>query len=66
MFWEECLQLSVNILKYENMIGEALKKSGYDLYYYKREDSTLKENFFVRTASELILIEVKATNNKTK
>lgn len=48
------------------MIGEALKKSGYDLYYYKREDSTLKENFFVRTASELILIEVKATNNKTK
>ena len=51
---------------YENMVGEALKKSGYDLYYYKKEDSTLEEDFFVRTASELIPIEVKATNNKSK
>jgi len=51
---------------YENMIGEALKKSGYDLYYYKKEDSTLEQDFFVRTSSELIPVEVKATNNKSK
>lgn len=51
---------------YENMIGEALKKSGYELYYYKREDSTLEEDFFVRTATELIPVEVKASNNKSK
>ncbi|MDD5603491.1 MAG: AAA family ATPase [Eubacteriales bacterium] len=51
---------------YENIVSEALKKSGYGLYYYKREDSTLEEDFFVRTGSELIPIEVKAKNNKTK
>ncbi|MCI9588074.1 MAG: ATP-binding protein, partial [Oscillospiraceae bacterium] len=39
---------------YENIVGEALVKSGCGLYYYKREDSTLEEDFFVRTASELI------------
>ncbi|MBS6397771.1 MAG: ATP-binding protein [Clostridiales bacterium] len=51
---------------YENMVGEALVKSGYDLYYYKRDDSTLEQDFFVRTASELIPVEVKATNGKAK
>lgn len=51
---------------YENIVSEALKKSGYGLYYYKREESTLEEDFFVRTGSELIPIEVKAKNNKTK
>lgn len=51
---------------YENIVGEALVKSGYDLYYYKREDSTLEEDFFVRTASDLIPVEVKATNGRSK
>lgn len=51
---------------YENVVGEALKKSGYGLYYYKREDSTLEEDFFVRTAKDLIPIEVKATNGRAK
>ncbi len=51
---------------YENIAAEALVKSGYDLYYYKREDSTLEEDFFVRTASELIPVEVKAKNGKSK
>ena len=36
---------------YENIVGEALVKSGCGLYYYKREDSTQEEDFFVRTAS---------------
>lgn len=51
---------------YENVVAEALTKSGYDLYYYRREDSTLEEDFFVRTASELIPIEVKAKNGRSK
>ena len=51
---------------YENVVGEALVKSGYGLYYYKREDSTLEEDFFVRTAQDLIPIEVKATNGRAK
>lgn len=50
----------------ENIVGEALVKSGCGLYYYKREDSTLEEDFFVRTASELIPVEVKATNGRAK
>jgi len=51
---------------YENIVGEALVKSSFSLYYYKREDSTLEEDFFVRTASELIPIEVKANNGRAK
>ena len=51
---------------YENIVGEALTKCGYDLYYYKRENSTLEEDFFVRTASDLIPVEVKATNGRSK
>lgn len=51
---------------YENVVGEALVKEGYDLYYYKRDDSTLEEDFFVRTASALIPVEVKAVNGRAK
>ncbi len=51
---------------YENIVGEALVKSGYHLYYFKREDSTLEEDFFLRTASHLIPVEVKATNGRSK
>lgn len=51
---------------YENVVGEALSKSGYGLYYYKKEDSTLEEDFFVRTAQDLIPIEVKSTNGRSK
>lgn len=51
---------------YENIVGEALSKSGYGLYYYKRENSTLEEDFFVQTAQALIPIEVKSTNGRSK
>lgn len=51
---------------YENVVGEALVKSGYGLYYYKREDSTLEEDFFVRTTKDLVPVEVKATNGRSK
>ena len=51
---------------YENIVGEALVKSGYSLYYYKREDSVLEEDFFVRTAELLVPVEVKATGGRSK
>lgn len=51
---------------YENVVGEALVKNGYELYYYKREDSTLEEDFFVRTMSALIPVEVKSANGRSK
>ena len=51
---------------YENVVGEALVKAGYQLYYYKRENSTLEQDFFVRTASALIPVEVKAQRGTAK
>lgn len=51
---------------YENIVAEALVKGGYDLYYYKKDDSTLEEDFFVRSKDKLIPVEVKAANNRSK
>lgn len=51
---------------YENIVGEALTKCGYGLYYFKKEDSTLEEDFFVRTQENLIPVEVKATRGTAK
>jgi predicted AAA+ superfamily ATPase len=51
---------------YENFVGESLVKSGYSLYYYKREDSTLEQDFFIRTASHLVPLEVKAKHGTSK
>ncbi|MGN1052181.1 MAG: ATP-binding protein [Candidatus Scatosoma sp.] len=51
---------------YENIVGEALVKAGYKLYYYKREDGTLEEDFFIRSAENLIPVEVKAKGGKSK
>lgn len=51
---------------FESIIGEALVKSGYELCYYKKENSTLQEEFFVRHKDDLVPIEVKAGNNNSK
>ena len=51
---------------YENIVSEALAKGGYKLYYYKRGDSSLEQDFFVRTAKSLIPIEVKAQRGTSK
>ncbi len=51
---------------YENIVGEALAKCGYELFYYKREDSTLEEDFFVRTQKNLLPVEVKAKKGTAK
>ena len=60
---------NMNVYKgglYESIVGEALVKSGCKLYYYKKENSTLEEDFFLRTKTKLIPVEVKAANNKSK
>lgn len=51
---------------YENIVAEALVKSGADLFYYKRQDSTLEEDFFMRTKDNLVPIEVKSGNASAK
>ena len=51
---------------YESIVAEALVKSGLGLYYYKRENSTLEEDFFARTASRLVPVEVKAREGRSK
>ncbi|MCF0192062.1 MAG: ATP-binding protein [Prevotella sp.] len=51
---------------YESIAAEALCKSGADLFYYKRQDSTLEEDFFLRTINELVPVEVKASNGTAK
>lgn len=51
---------------YENFIAEAFMKQGLGLYYYKRENSTLEEDFFVRTSNELVPVEVKSNGNRSK
>ena len=51
---------------YENVVGETLVKEGYKLYYYKREDSSMGQDFFVRTARSLIPVEVKVKNGTAK
>ncbi len=51
---------------FESIIAEALVKSGYELCYYKKDNSTLQEEFLVRYKDYLVPIEVKAGNNKSK
>ena len=51
---------------YENIVGEALVKAGYGLYYYKKENSTLEQDFFVRNKENLIPVEVKASNGTAR
>ncbi len=51
---------------FESIVGKALVKSGYDLRYYKKENSTLEEEFFVWYKDYLVPIEVKAKNNNSK
>ena len=51
---------------YENIVGDALAKNGCDLVYYKREDSTLEMDFFVRGGNDLVPVEVKAKSGRSQ
>ena len=51
---------------YESIVSEFLYKSGYSLFYYKRDDGSLEEDFFIRDADSLIPIEAKARGGKSQ
>ena len=51
---------------FENIVAEALVKSGATLAYYKKENSTLEMDFFLRSGDCLVPVEVKAGNTKAK
>ena len=51
---------------YENFVAEAFVKQGLGLFYYKKENSTLEEDFFVRTQDNLIPVEVKSNSDQSK
>lgn len=50
----------------ENIVAEAFAKAGKTLCYYKKAESTLEMDFFLRTSGHLVPVEVKATNQKAK
>lgn len=50
----------------ENMIADSFAKQGLELFFYKREDGTLEEDFFVRDAHNLIPVEAKSRNGYSK
>lgn len=50
----------------ENIVAEAFYKAGKPLCYYKKENSTLEMDFFLRTSDRLVPVEVKATNGRAK
>ena len=51
---------------YENVVGEMLRKSGYEqLYFYKHDNPSLEMDFFVRDADSLVPLEVKAKDGAT-
>jgi hypothetical protein len=51
---------------YENIVADALVKSGYELYYYKKDNSTLEQDFLIRVKDNIVPIEVKADNGNAK
>ena len=51
---------------YENVVADMLRKSRYDLFYYRNEKSTIEVDFMIRSAHSLIPVEVKATDSTPK
>ena len=51
---------------FENIVAEALVKAGAVLAYYRKENSTLEMDFFLRRGDNLVPVEVKAGNTKAK
>lgn len=50
---------------YENMVADMLVKQGYELFYYRNEKSTIEMDFFIRDATSLVPVEVKANDSAT-
>ena len=51
---------------YESVVGDILKKQGYNLYFYRDERGYIEIDFLVRDANSLVPIEVKAEDSATK
>lgn len=50
---------------YENIVGDMLVKQGLRLFYYNSDKPSLEMDFFVRDASSLVPVEVKAKDGAT-
>lgn len=50
---------------YENIVAEALVKSGRPLFYWRRDESKLEMDFFLRREGALVPVEVKGGNAGT-
>ena len=51
---------------FENIVSEALVKAGASLAYYRKENSTLEMDFFLRSQDRLVPIEVKGENGRAQ
>lgn len=51
---------------YENLAANSLAAQDYDLFYYKKGDSTLEEDFIIRNGENIVPIEVKAKDGRSK
>lgn len=51
---------------FENIIAEALVKNGAEAMYFKKDNSTLEMDFFIRSGDDLVPIEVKSENARAK
>jgi len=51
---------------FEHVVGEALVKAEAQLAYFKRDNSTLEMDFFLRGGDCAVPVEVKAENNRAK
>ena len=50
---------------YESLVSEALIKAGYNLYFYKTDDSETELDFVIRVKNEIVPIEVKRTRGRS-
>lgn len=50
---------------YENVISEMLIKRGYNLHYYKTQNSSMEIEFVIEKDGEVVPVEVKAGNSST-
>lgn len=51
---------------YESLVADILAKRGGELYYYKKEDSTLEIEFILERDCKLVPVEVKARKGSTR
>lgn len=51
---------------FENVVAEMLRKSGFGLYFYRNEKSTIELDFMVRDINSLVPVEVKASHGESR